>query len=247
MSAYGLFASYYDALTKNVEYARRAEHFLALLERHGCHPSQLLDLACGTGSLSLCFSQRGMDVIAVDGSAEMLSVARQKAEDAGADILFLQQRMERLDLYGTVEAVICALDSVNHLLSPAAVRRTFERVSLFLEPGGLFAFDANTLYKQERILGDQTFVYDEPGVFCVWQNRWDPRQKRTHIQLDFFEKNGALYRRSQERFAEQAYASDDLEDWLRKAGLEPLGRFGEFSFSPPAVNAERIVYLAKKV
>ena len=110
MSGYGNFAAFYDALTRNVEYEKRAEHYLRLIKRFGGAPSLLLDLACGTGSMSLCFAEKGIDVIGVDGSAEMLSIARQKAVEQGKDILFLHQQMERLDLYGTVKAAGCALD-----------------------------------------------------------------------------------------------------------------------------------------
>ena len=247
MNGYANFAAFYDTLTQNVEYERRAAHFLRLMERFGCTPQLLLDLACGTGSMSLCFARQGIEVIGVDGSAEMLSIARQKAAGEERQILFLNQQMERLDLYGTVQAAVCSLDSINHVIQSSRVQRIFQRVALFLEPGGIFAFDANTPWKHRHILANQTFVYDEDAVYCVWQNEWEEKRDLTHIHLDFFQKEGARYRRMQEDFCERAYSSQALEEWLGMAGLEPLGRFGEFSADPPGEDAERIVYLARKV
>ncbi len=247
MSGYGNFAAFYDALTRNVEYEKRAEHYLRLIKRFGGAPSLLLDLACGTGSMSLCFAEKGIDVIGVDGSAEMLSIARQKAVEQGKDILFLHQQMERLDLYGTVKAAVCALDSINHVLTPSRVQRVFQRVALFLEPGGIFAFDANTPWKHQHILENQTFIYDENEVYCVWQNEWNPAEKMTRIHLDFFQKNGDAYWRSEENFCERAYEPEELQQWLKNAGLEPLGCFDEFSMEPPDQHAERMLFLARKV
>ena len=247
MSGYGNFAAFYDALTRNVEYEKRAEHYLQLMERFGCTPSLLLDLACGTGSMSLCFARRGLEVIGVDGSVEMLSVARQKAAAENRDILFLHQQMERLDLYGTVQAAVCALDSINHVTTPTRVRRVFQRVSLFLEPGGIFAFDANTLWKHSQVLANHTFVYEEDEVYCVWQNEWIPGENLTQIHLDFFQKEDGAYWRTEEDFCERAYAPAELQLWLKNAGLEPLGCFGEFSMDPPEPQAERTIFLARKV
>jgi ubiquinone/menaquinone biosynthesis C-methylase UbiE len=132
MAGYDVFARYYDALTANVDYAARAAYLKALLERLGHAPGLTLDLACGTGSLTLALHRLGFDVYGVDGSAAMLSEAKDKAYDQEADVLFLCQKMQRLDLYGTVDTVFCALDSINHLSGPEQVLETFKRVAFFL-------------------------------------------------------------------------------------------------------------------
>ena len=132
MGNYAVFAQYYDALTANVGYGQRAEYFLALLERLGHTPGLTLDLACGTGSLTLELFRRGLDVYGVDSSVEMLSEARMKCAEAGADILFLCQKMQSLDLYGTVDTVVCSLDSLNHLDGREEMQRVLEKVAFFM-------------------------------------------------------------------------------------------------------------------
>ena len=139
MRGYGAFAWYYDELTENVSYQKRADYFLQLIEKFGSSGPIVLDLACGTGSLSMELAQRGCDVIGVDASEDMLSVAQEKAmEHPEWDILYLCQSMTELDLFGTVDTTICALDSINHLTDPRQVQQTFQKVSLFTAPGGLF-------------------------------------------------------------------------------------------------------------
>ena len=138
MKSYSVFAQYYDELTENVEYSRRAEYLLELMRRLGHQPGLTLDLACGTGSLTLELYRRGVDIYGVDGSVEMLSEARMKCAEAGADILFLCQKMQSLDLYGTVKTAVCTLDSLNHLKTGKSFSKCSPRY-LFHGPGGIFS------------------------------------------------------------------------------------------------------------
>lgn len=246
MSAYTVFAFYYDALTKNVDYRGRADYLCRLLEYLGHCPGITLDLACGTGSLTLELARRGWDVYGIDGSMEMLSVAKQKASDAGMDLLFLCQKMQRIDLYGTVDTVVCALDSINHLTSEKDVQDTFQRVSLFLAPGGYFIFDLNTPYKHREVLGNEIFLYDTDEVFCAWQNHYDPKTLRTRIVLDFFGRDGEIYHRATEQFYERAYPLEQIREWLNQAGLELTAVYGDQTFSAPSEKEERVVVVAHK-
>ena len=157
MRAYSVFAQYYDELTVNVEYPKRAEYLIKLMERLGHTPGLTLDLACGTGSLTLELYRRGIDIYGVDSSVEMLSEARAKCAEAGADILFLCQKMQAIDLYGTVDTAICTLDSLNHLSSGEELGKVFSKVAFFMNPQGYFIFDMNTLYKHENILANETY------------------------------------------------------------------------------------------
>lgn len=247
MAAYSVFAQYYDELTGNVEYPKRADYLLELLELLGHKPGLTLDLACGTGSLTLELFRRGVDVYGVDASVEMLSEAREKCADAGADILFLCQKMQSLDLYGTVNTVICTLDSLNHLHSREELQQTFDKVSFFMDPGGWFLFDMNTPYKHKKVLGDNTFVYDMEDVYCVWQNRYTAHMHKVDIQLDFFEREGRIYRRSSEHFSELAYSQEEISDMLTKAGFEKPVVYDEMSFSPPRPDSQRLIYAARKI
>lgn len=245
--SYGVFAQYYDSLTKNVGYSRRAAYFCTVMQHLKHDPGLTLDLACGTGSLTIELAKRGIDVYGVDGSMEMLSVAQQKAAQEELPLLFLQQTMQSLDLYGTVNTVICALDSINHLTSEAEVQKAFERVSLFLEPQtGLFLFDANTPYKHQFVLGNNVFVYDMEEVFCVWQNRFEEAGCRIGVELDFFSKEGKLYRRSKEQFYERAYSLARMTELLHLAGLKLEAVYGDMRLEPPTEREERIILAARK-
>ncbi len=247
MEAYSAFAQYYDTLTGNAEYPKRADYLLELLQRLGHKPGLTLDLACGTGSLTLELFRRGVDVYGVDASVEMLSVAREKCSDAGADILFLCQKMQSLDLYGTVDTAICTLDSLNHLRGREEVQKAFSKVSFFMDPGGWFLFDMNTPYKHEKILGNNIFIYDTEKVYCVWKNRYFAPSCRVDISLDFFEREKSMYRRSSEHFSEYAYSVQEIVGMLEKAGLGDISVFNEWTFDPPALESQRLIYAAKKM
>jgi ubiquinone/menaquinone biosynthesis C-methylase UbiE len=246
MSGYGNFSNFYDALTENVGYSERCEYICSLLHGHGIDGGLLLDLACGTGSMSVELSRAGFDVIGVDASAAMLCEAQNKASAAKQDILFLCQRMQELDLYGTVRAAVCTLDSINHLIREEDVRETFRRVSLFLEPGGVFIFDVNTVYKHKHILADNVFVYDTDEVYCVWQNRLREKTDTVEITLDFFTPENGVYRRSSESFCERAYETDKIARWLSDAGFSVAGIYGEMTMSEPQKDAQRVVFVAVK-
>lgn len=244
--SYSSFAMYYDNLTRNVEYEKRADYLCELLRRMDHKPGITLDLACGTGSLTVELAKRGFDVYGIDGSPSMLTVAQQKAAENGLQLLFLCQKMQSIDLYGTVDTVICALDSINHLNGETDVLKTFQRVSLFLNPDGYFIFDMNTIYKHRKVLGDHVFVYDTDEVYCVWQNRLEERNNRVSITLDFFGRDGSIYKRSSEQFYERAYSLDVITALLAKAGLKIAGVFDDLSFNKPNNQTERIVIAAKK-
>lgn len=247
LAGYSVFAQYYDALTGNVEYARRADYLLELMKRLGHTPGLTLDLACGTGSLTLELFRRGVDVYGIDASVEMLSEARAKCADAGADILFLCQKMQSLDLYGTVNTVVCTLDSLNHLSGKDELQAAFSKVSFFMDPGGYFIFDMNTPYKHEHVLGNHTFVYDMENVYCVWQNHCAPGSRRVDVRLDFFERDGNVYHRSSEHFSEIAYSTEEICSMLSTAGFGEIQIFHELTFDPPRADSQRLVYAAKKV
>ena len=244
--SYSTFARYYDKLTRNVDYAAHADYLCSLLERIG-HPAGLtLDLACGTGSLTLELANRGFNVYGLDASPEMLSVAQQKAGKAGKDILFICQKMQEMDLYGGVDTAVCMLDSINHITSKADLQESFRRIATFLNPGGCFVFDANTIDKHREILSNRVFVYDMEDIYCVWQNRCGPKSARVSISLDFFERRENAYYRSSEHFEERAYRMDELRSMLEATGLRLRGIWADMTFEEPGPQTERIVIVAEK-
>ncbi len=153
--------------------------------------------------------------------------------------------MQQLDLYGTINAAICTLDSINHLTIEADVIETFRRVSLFLEPGGAFIFDVNTVYKHREILADNTFVYDTPEVYCVWQNSLN-EDDSVDITLDFFEEDDGAYYRSYESFSERAYPLSEIENWLSAAGLSVMHIYDELTQNDINDTTQRAVIVAVK-
>lgn len=246
--SYDVFSAYYDALTENVQYSAIAERICSLLTRHGIDRGLLLDLGCGTGTLSVLLAKRGFEVIGADASPDMLMEAQNKAVESGEQILYLCQPMEQLDLYGTVRAAVCTLDALNHLPNREAVEAALGRVSLFLEPDGIFIFDVNTVYKHREVLGNKTFVYDTDEVYCVWQNTLDADGATVDIDLDFFvplEEDG-VYERESEHFTECAYRDVEWEEMLASAGLRILERFDGYSEDAPHETSERIVYVVGK-
>lgn len=246
MSRYGAFAEYYDSLTSNVSYDETAKYVADILSENGIKKGILLDLACGTGTMSVQMAKRGYEVIGIDNSPEMLSEAREKAYEAKEDILFLCQDMCDIDLYGTVECTICLLDSLNHLESEEELLSAFKGVSLFTVPGGMFIFDVNTQYKHKYVLGNNTFVYDNDDVYCVWQNEYDDESKTVEIFLDFFEEENGLYRRSSEYFTECAFSDETIRRLLKEAGFSDVKAYGELSRNAPSETEERIFYVARK-
>ncbi|MGN0503466.1 MAG: class I SAM-dependent DNA methyltransferase [Ruminococcus sp.] len=244
--AYETFADYYDLLTDNVGYTARADYILELLSRIGHEIGLTLDLACGTGSLTLELKKRGVDIYGIDASAEMLSVAMQKSYEAGESILYLCQNMQSIDLYGTVDTCLCTLDSINHLTDIKDVKKTFERVSLFMNKGGIFLFDVNTPYKHEKVLSDNVFVFDTEEVYCVWQNT--PRENNiTDISLDFFIPEGENYYRMSEEFSERAYPLETIKEMLEASGFELVFVFGDMTFEAPKEDEQRLIITARKL
>jgi len=246
---YAALARCYDSFTKNMDYKRRTDYLCALLCAARTQPGDtILDLACGTGTYACAMLQRGYDVIGVDASPDMLHIALEKAQALKLPVpLLLCQRLEKLDLYGAAQAAVCLTDSLNHLTRPAQVLRFFRRLALFLEPGAPFIFDVNTFYKHERILADNTFVYEDEGVFCVWQNHWDAQARTTQIDLDIFiEEEDGTYSRTQEHFAERAYTPEELSRWLSKAGFAVEHIYEELTEQPPSKTAQRIFFICRR-
>ena len=244
--SYSSFASVYDALTVNVDYKRRAEYIAGILKEQGIEDGLLLDLACGTGSLSVEFSKMGYEVIATDASPDMLMEARDKAYDEELNIMFLCQRMEETDLYGTVRAIVCALDSINHLPDVETLNKTFSVLKNFIDDGGIMVFDVNTLYKHREVLGNNTFIYDEDSVFCAWQNRLLKDNKTVNINLDFFCKNGNMYERYNENFNEIAFTDEEIVNAVEGGGFKVVARYDDLTGDEPTDKSERIYYVVRR-
>jgi ubiquinone/menaquinone biosynthesis C-methylase UbiE len=246
MDSYNDFAQFYDSLTLNAQYKERAEYILRVFKKLNHDMGLTLDLACGTGNLTLELAKAGVDIYGIDGSEEMLSQAMNKAYSQGLNILFLCQKMQDIDLYGTIDTCICTLDSINHMTDINDVQKTFDRVSLFMNKGGYFLFDVNTIYKHREILGNNTFVYDTDEVYCVWQNSLK-ENNIVEIDMDFFIPDDDVYFRASEHFAERAYSHQEITSMLGKSGFQLEACYGELSMDSPKENEQRVIYVGKKL
>ncbi len=247
--SYGIFSSVYDILTENVEYEKIANKICSLLSQNGVNGGLLLDLGCGTGTLSFLLEEKGFEVIGVDPSEDMLAVANEKKYDLDSNTMFLCQNGEELDLYGTIDCAVCSLDTVNHIESLKKIESVFKRISLFMNLGGVLVFDMNTPYKHEKVLGDNTFVYDMDEVYCVWQNSFDKENNRTQIDLDFFIKNedNEDFTRFSESFCEYSYKLADILKILEGCGFEIISTCDDYCESPTTETTERVTITAKKI
>ncbi len=242
---YALLSEYYDRFTDDVPYERWADFFERIFAEKQQQPHIILDLACGTGSLTRILAQRGYEMIGADQSEDMLMIAMETCCDMGENRpVFLHQPMQELDLYGTIDACVCCLDSINYVTDPDILREAFRRVQLFLMPGALFIFDINTRDKLKRIDG-QSFVREDEDVFCCWQAYIDT-DDLCHYDFDIFERNETdAWNRYQEHHAECIYEVEQLRDMLEQAGFVDIELRGELSDHAPEAGEERIFFIAR--
>ena len=219
LGQYSVLAPFYDSLNGGTfDYDGYADAVEKLLDKNGIPKgSLLLDLACGTGAMTLRLLKKGYDAASSSPdimsflSPEMLGVCRENCENEGFSPLLLCQDMCSLDLYGTVEAAVCCLDSVNYLTGDGELDILFSKLKNFISPGGLFIFDINTERKFGEIYANNVYTYDADGVFCVWQNSFDKKTRLCDFDLTFFiEEKKGLYRRAEEHQCERCYTVDEI-------------------------------------
>lgn len=229
MNCYGPLAAWYDQLTGDVPYEQFADYYEAEFARSGGEFRLLLDLCCGTGTLTAIMARRGYEMIAADASVEMLMQARDKASELPVPPLFLLQSAEELDLYGTVDAAYCSLDGINYL-RPDTLAEVFRRLHLFIRPGGLLIFDIRTPDWLKSLDG-QIFVDETDDVLCLWRADFDEQEQALVYGMDLFSRENRLWRRSREEHVEYAHHPEHLTELLKAAGFE------SFSWQDQAISA----------
>lgn len=248
-SAYEILAPFYDRLNGgSVDYDGWADFVTEKLRKYGVpDKSTLLDLACGTGKMTLRLAERGYDMIGVDLSPEMLSVAREACAECGYFPLLICQDMCSLDLYGTVEGAICCLDSVNYLTGAGELDDLLSRMRNFVSPGGIFLFDVNTARKFREVYGQNCYTYDSEEVFCVWQNDFRAKSGLCDFDLVFFIKEkGGKYRREEEHQQERYYSPEVLRRSLESHGFETLEIVSDFASTPAKESDLRHYYICRR-
>ncbi len=242
MNAYAALAQVYDSLMPAQAYPAWADSCDAIFRPRGLHT--VLDLACGTGRLSWLLAEKGYEVIGADLSSDMLAEAMAAGEGRSAEIrpMFICQAMEELDLYGTVQAVVCSMDGMNYL-DPEALKETVRRVRLFLEPGGLFVFDIHTPEKL-RSMDGENFVDESEDAFCVWSAEMTEEGACDYV-VDLFTREGRLWRRSTEEHREYVHDPEALSALLKELGFASVEIHGGLPLRERRPEDERLFFVAE--
>ncbi len=243
---YKNFAYLYDALTDDIDYLKWADFIEKIFKKHKSSPKTILELGCGTGSFAVEMSKRGYEMICIDLSEDMLNCASQKARETNQDILFLNQDMTAFELYGTVDVVVCLLDSLNYITQDNKLIKTFKLVKNYLNPDGLFIFDVNTPYKFEKILADNLFYQVDDDITYIWNNSYNTKTRKAKFDLTFFVREGELYRRFDESHIERAYYNDEIVNLLGLSGLSFITSYDDLKLKAPNSESNRIFYVSKK-
>lgn len=249
---YDVIADVWDELNSEVDYSALATHADSLIRRYKtCAENSVVDLGCGTGSMTLPLAERGYDMIGVDISDEMLSTARDRAAETGreaGEILWLCQDMSDFELYGTVGAAVCCLDGINHLTDPAKVRRCFSLAHNYIEPGGVFIFDVNTPRKFREVYGGRDYILESDGVTCMWQNDYNEKTGLCRFGISVFEErsDGAWDRRDSD-WSERCYSRRRLEKWLADAGFEVISVTDGYSDTPATEDNMRWLFCCRRI
>ena len=247
MQAYTGFAAVYDTFMDNIPYEEWCEYLTGLLKEQGVTEGLLLDLGCGTGSLTELLADAGYDMIGVDNSEEMLELALEKKEQSGKDILYLCQDMREFELYGTVAAVVSICDCMNYILEPEDLTEVFRLVNNYLDPGGVFIFDMNTEYKYREIMGDNTIAEDRDDSSFIWDNQYDEEEQINIYDLSIFvREDGDLFRKYHDTHYQRAYSLEEVKSAIHEAGMEFVAAYDAFTKNPPREDSERIYVIARE-
>lgn len=247
MDAYTSFAAVYDMFMDNIPYGEWCEYLTGLLKEYGIDKGLVLDMGCGTGSLTEQLSEAGYDMIGIDNSEEMLEIALDKKAESGRDILYLLQDMREFELYGTVAAVVSICDSMNYILTYEDLVEVFKLVNNYLDPGGIFIFDLNTEYKYRELLADSTIAENRDEGSFIWDNFYDEEEHLNEYDLTLFikEKEG-LYRKYEEVHYQRAYSLDEIRRALKESGLEFVECYDAFTREKPGEDSERVYVIARE-
>lgn len=244
MDAYTEFAGVYDRFMDNVPYEEWCEEICSVLASFGITEGLVLDLGCGTGKMTRLLKAKGYDMIGVDLSGEMLEIAMEQDHEG---ILYLQQDMRELELYGTVAAVICVCDSMNYLLEKEDLKHVFSLVNNYLDPGGIFLFDMNTPHKYRDVIGDTVICENREHESFIWENYFDEETSVNEYDLTLFiEQESGLFARYEEFHYQRAYETEEVADLIRVSGMEVLRIYDGETKESPKADCERVYFVARE-
>ena len=240
MGAYEALAASYDRLTNDVDYGAIVAFYEEILEKEGLKPRTAVDLACGTGSVSAILAGKGLSVIGVDMSEEMLTAAQLKCADLQNPPRFVRQSLQRLWLPRGVALAVCALDSLDYISNPEDCKEAIRRVWKALNPGGIFIFDVNTPEKL-RAMDGQVFLDETDDTYCVWRTEYS-RGLCTYYMDLFRRRSDGTWRRSAELHRQRAYSAEKLTAWLTEAGFGDIRVYGDGKLRRPKEDEQRIYF-----
>lgn len=265
MQAYTGFARVYDSFMDNIPYEDWSEYLVKLLSEYGIEDGIILDLGCGTGNITQLLANRGFDMIGIDNAEEMLTIAIEKQDDlkdieqsleksSCGSILYLLQDMREFELYGTVKAVVSICDSMNYIMSEEELLQVFQLVNNYLDPGGVFIFDMNTMHKYQDILGDTTIAENRDNCSFIWENYYYEEEEINEYDLTLYikeesdnkEGGGNVFRRYEETHYQKAYQLETIIALIEKSGMEYVTAFDAFTQNPPRFDSERIYVVARE-
>ena len=239
MMAYDALAGAYDALTWDIPYETILDFWEAVLRRAGKQPETALDLACGTGSLSVLMAKKGYRVLGADISEEMLTAACDKAAELEEPPFFICQSMQELALPCAVDWIVCCLDGINYLTDPADCQKAFARCFGSLNKGGMLTFDINSAYKLKNLDG-QVWLDENEDTYCVWRTEFDEEENICYYGVDLFTREGDVWLRDFEEHRQYAYSADDLVQMLQEAGFTEIRLYADLSMDAPKEDSQRI-------
>lgn len=243
---YGGFAASYDLFMDNIPYDTWAEYLQGLLTEYGVTDGLLLELGCGTGNMTSRMADRGYDMIGIDVSEDMLELAREKCS---AEVLFLQQDMRQMELYGTVAAMYCVCDGMNYLLEPQDLREVFARANNYLDSGGVFIFDLKTGYFYQDILGNRTIAENREDASFLWENEYHEDTSVNEYLLTVYrleDEERDLFSRCEELHFQRAYEIEEIRQLIEEAGMEFVAMYDAFTRKPPHNHSERVYFVARE-
>ena len=245
VAAYSEFARVYDLFMDNVDYQAWCSYLVERLQEYGIYDGLVLELGCGTGTMTELLSVAGYEMIGVDNSEEMLAEAMEKRMESGQDILYLQQDMQAFELYGTVRAIVSVCDSLNYLTEEKDLLEVFRLANNYLDPGGIFIFDMNSEYKYRELLGDRTIAENREEGSFIWENSFDPESGINAYDLTLFlPREDGLYEKSEEEHFQRAYSLEKITELLETAGLRLLKIYDAYTLDPPAPDSQRWTFIA---
>ena len=246
MASYQSFAQVYDLFMDNIDYDGWSAYLISLLKEYGVDDGLVLELGCGTGSMTERLARAGYDMIGADLSADMLDIAMEKRAESGLDILYLLQDMREFELYGTVRAVVSVCDSMNYLLEEEDLLTVFRLVNNYLDPGGVFIFDLNT-EKKYRDMGETTIAENREEASFIWENYFDEEEKINEYDLTLFIRDeDGRYDKFEEFHEQRAYPLLRIGEIIQESGMELVTMYDAFTHEPATEDSERVYVITRE-